>query len=105
MLVGGINVRDIPKQELMENVSFVFQSTRLFKGSLRENIIFGKKGVDNHDIDKAIDSSQSRGIIESLQNGLDTVIGTKGTYLSGGEQQRIALARAIVKKRPCSAAG
>jgi ATP-binding cassette subfamily B protein len=100
VLVGGINVRDIPKEELMDNISFVFQSTKLFKGSIRENIVFGKKNVTEKEINKAIDFSQSKEIIENLHDGLDTVIGSKGTYLSGGEQQRIALARAIVKNAP-----
>lgn len=100
VLVGGINVKDIPKKELMDNISFVFQNTRLFKGSLRENIIFGKANVGVEAVNQAIDFSQSREIIENLPEGLDTVIGSKGTYLSGGEQQRIALARAIVKNAP-----
>ncbi|WHH58693.1 ABC transporter ATP-binding protein [Petroclostridium sp. X23] len=100
VLIGGINVKDIPKKELMNNISFVFQSTKLFKGSLRENIVFGKENVGEEEINKAIDFSQSREIIENLPDGLDTVIGSKGTYLSGGEQQRIALARAIVKNAP-----
>ncbi|TCO69159.1 ABC transporter ATP-binding protein [Marinisporobacter balticus] len=100
VLVGGINVKDIPKKELMDNIAFVFQSTKLFKGSLRENIIFGKENVGEEEVNKAIDYSQSREIIENFQDGLDTVIGAKGTYLSGGEQQRIALARAIVKNAP-----
>ena len=100
VLVGGVNVKDIPKKELMDNISFVFQNTRLLKGSLRENIIFGKENAGEEEINKAIDFSQSREIIDSLPDGLDTVIGAKGTYLSGGEQQRIALARAIVKNAP-----
>ncbi len=100
VLVGGINVKEIPKKELMDNISFVFQSTKLFKGSLKENIVFGKKNVTEEDIHKAVDASQSREIIEGLRDGLDTVIGSKGTYLSGGEQQRIALARAFVKNAP-----
>lgn len=100
ILIGGINVKDIPKKELMDNISFVFQSTKLFKGSLRENIIFGKENVGEKEVNRAIDFSQSRDIIDNLENGLDTVIGSKGTYLSGGEQQRIALARAIVKNAP-----
>jgi ATP-binding cassette subfamily B protein len=100
VLVGGINVKDIPKKELMETISFVFQSTKLFKGSLKENIVFGKENVSEDEIDAAIDFSQSREIIENLPDGIDTVIGTKGTHLSGGEQQRIALARAIVKDAP-----
>jgi len=100
VLVGGINVKDISKKELMDNISFVFQGTLLFKGSLRENIIFGKEDASEDVINQAIDSSQSREIIENLPDGLDTVIGSKGTYLSGGEQQRIALARAMVKNAP-----
>jgi len=100
VLVGGINVKDISKKELMNNISFVFQNTKLFKGTLKENVVFGKENVTDQEIKKAIDSSQSREIIENLPDGLDTVIGSKGTYLSGGEQQRIALARAFVKNAP-----
>ena len=100
VLIGGINVRDISKKELMDNISFVFQNTKLFKGSLRENIVFGKENIGEEDLNKAIDFSQSREVIDSLHDGLDTVIGSKGTYLSGGEQQRIALARAMVKNAP-----
>jgi ATP-binding cassette subfamily B protein len=100
VLVGGINVKDIPKKELMDNISFVFQSTKLFKGSLRENIVFGKEDAQEEVVEKAINYSQSREIINNFEDGLDTIIGSKGTYLSGGEQQRIALARAIVKNAP-----
>ena len=100
VLVGGINVKDIPKKELMDTISFVFQNTKLFKGTLKENIVFGKKNVTQDELRNAVDSSQSREIIEGLRDGLDTVIGSKGTYLSGGEQQRIALARAFVKNAP-----
>jgi ATP-binding cassette subfamily B protein IrtA len=100
VLVGGVNIKDIPKKELMDNISFVFQNTKLFKGSLRENIVFGKANAGEEEVNKAIDFSQSREIIENLPEGLDTVIGSKGTYLSGGEQQRIALARAMVKNAP-----
>jgi ATP-binding cassette subfamily B protein len=77
-----------------------FRTQKLFKGTLKENIVFGKKNVTEEDIRDAVDSSQSREIVESLRDGLDTVIGSKGTYLSGGEQQRIALARAFVKNAP-----
>ncbi|MDD3137957.1 MAG: ABC transporter ATP-binding protein [Lachnospiraceae bacterium] len=100
VLVGGINVKEIPKRELMDKISLVFQNTRLFKGSLRENIAFGKENVTEEEINNAINVSQSRDIIENLPNGLNTVIGSKGTYLSGGEQQRIAIARAMVKNAP-----
>lgn len=98
--IGGVDVRNISKKDLMDNISFVFQSTKLFKGTLKENIVFGKEHVTQKDIDDAINYSQSRDIIENLPNGLDTIIGSKGTYLSGGEQQRIALARAILKNAP-----
>jgi ATP-binding cassette subfamily B protein len=84
----------------MDNISFVFQNTKLFKASLRENIAFGKLNTREEDMNKAIDLSQSREIIDNLPKRLDTVIGSKGTYLSGGEQQRIALARAFVKNAP-----
>ncbi len=100
ILIGGVNVKEIPKKELMEKISFVFQTTKLFKGSLRENIIFGKEKVTEEEINRAIRFSQSREIINNLPDGLDTIIGSKGTYLSGGEQQRIALARAFVKDAP-----
>jgi len=98
--VGGVNVNDMPKQELMDTISFVFQSTNLLKGSLRENILFGNALDSEETLNKAIINSQSKEIIDNLENGLETQIGSQGTYLSGGEQQRIALARAMVKNAP-----
>jgi len=100
VVLGGVNVKDIPKNELMDSISLVFQNTKLLKGSLKENIVFGKENVTDEEISKAVDFSQSRVIIDRLPDGLETVIGSKGTYLSGGEQQRIAIARAIVKNAP-----
>ena len=76
------------------------KNTKLFKGSLKDNIVFGKENVSNNEIENAILLSQSKEIIDNLDDGLDTVIGTKVTYLSGGEQQRIAFARAMVKNSP-----
>ncbi len=99
VLIGGKNIKDYSKKELMDNISFVFQNNRLFKTTLRENICFGRN-VSDEVIEKALINSRSKEIIDSLDGGLDTVIGSKGTYLSGGEQQRIALARAFIKNAP-----
>ena len=100
VLIGGANVKDIAKETLMEHVSFVFQTTKLMKMSLRDNITFGTTNATEEAIQRAVDLSQSREIIYSLPQGLDTIIGSRGTYLSGGEQQRIALARSILKDAP-----
>ncbi len=100
ILIGGKNIKDLSRKNLMESVSFVFQNTKLFKKTLRDNITYGKNNADEKSIQQAIDLSQSREIIDNLPDGLDTHIGKKGTYLSGGEQQRIALARAILKDSP-----
>ncbi len=100
ILIGSKNIKAYSKQVLMENISFVFQNTELFKTSLRENITFGKPDIDDKDVEDALIKSRSKEIIDYLEDGLDTVIGTKGTYLSGGEKQRIALARAFIKDAP-----
>ncbi len=98
--IGGVDVRQIDKEELMRKVSFVFQNTRLFKTSILENIRYGSPDATLEQVNRAIDLSQSREIIDRLPQGLDTLIGAEGTYLSGGEQQRIVLARAILKDAP-----
>ena len=98
--IGGVDVRHMDKATLMRNVSFVFQNTRLFKTSILENIRYGNPDATIEQVNRAVDLSQSREIIERLPQGLDTVIGAEGTYLSGGEQQRIVLARAILKDAP-----
>ncbi|MBO1363754.1 ABC transporter ATP-binding protein [Prevotella sp. A2931] len=98
--IGGIDVRNMDKATLMRNVSFVFQNTRLFKTSILENIRYGSPDATMEQVNRAVDLSQSREIIERLPQGLNTVIGAEGTYLSGGEQQRIVLARAILKDAP-----
>ncbi len=98
--IGGINVKDIDHKELMENISFVFQNTKLFKTSLLENIKYGNHNATIDEVNKAVDMAQCREIIDRLPDGLNTKIGTEGTYLSGGEQQRIVLARAILKNAP-----
>ena len=98
--IGGVDVREMNGEELMRNVSFVFQNTRLFKTSLIDNLRYGNPDATMEEINRAIDLSQSREIIDRLPQGLETVIGAEGTYLSGGEQQRIVLARAILKDAP-----
>lgn len=98
--IGGVDVRQMDKAELMRSVSFVFQNTRLFKTTILGNIRYGSPEATMEQVNRAVDLSQSREIIDRLPRGLDTVIGAEGTYLSGGEQQRIVLARAILKNAP-----
>lgn len=98
--IGGIPVKEIAPAALMRSVSFVFQNTKLFKTTLRENILYGNPDAAPEAVERAVDMAQCRGIIDRLPAGLDTVIGAEGTYLSGGEQQRIVLARAILKDAP-----
>lgn len=98
--IGGVNVRNIEKQELMKRVAFVFQNTCLFKDTLMNNIKAARPDATREEVLRAADEAQCKDIIDRLPDGLDTLVGTGGTYLSGGENQRIALARAILKDAP-----
>jgi ATP-binding cassette subfamily B protein len=100
ILIGNIDIRDIPKETLMDKVSFVFQNSRLIKASILENVRMAKPDATREEAADALRAAQCMDIIEKLPDGIDTVIGTNGVYLSGGEQQRIAIARAILKNAP-----
>ena len=98
--VGGVDVRDTDPHVLMDQVAFVFQNNRLFKTSILENVRSSRPDATRQEVKKALSAAQCDDIIAKLPDGIDTVIGTEGTYLSGGEQQRVALARAILKNAP-----
>lgn len=98
--VGDVDVRSISTKELMKNISFVFQNTTLFKDSIYNNVAIGRKGASRDDVKKALSLTQCDDIIDELPDGINTVIGSEGTYLSGSQQQRIALARAVLKDAP-----
>lgn len=98
--VGGADVRDIPKEELMDTISFVFQNSRLLKGSILDNVRLGRPQATEAEVLAALKAAQCMDIVEKFPAGIHTVIGTKGVYLSGGEQQRVAIARAMLKNAP-----
>lgn len=98
--IGGVDVKEMAKEELMNTVSFVFQNSRLIKASVLENVRMGRPDATREEILAALHNAQCDDILEKLPQGPDTVIGTKGVYLSGGEQQRIAIARVMLKNAP-----
>ena len=98
--IGGADVRSTPKEELMDTVAFVFQNSRLLKGSILDNVRLGKPDATEDEVLAALKTAQCMDIIEKFPDGIHTVIGSKGVYLSGGEQQRIAIARAVLKNAP-----
>ena len=100
ILIGNTDIREIPKETWRNKVSFVFQNSRLIKASILENVRMAKPGATREEIIRALKAAQCMDIIEKLPNGIDTVVGTNGVYLSGGEQQRIAIARAVLKNAP-----
>ena len=98
--IGGADIRNIPQNELMKLVSFVFQDSRLLKTSILENVRLSRPEAAEAEVMDALKAAQCMDIIEKMPNGIQTIIGAKGTYLSGGEQQRISIARAILKNAP-----
>ena len=100
ILIGGVNIKNIPISKLMNHVAFVFQDNMLFFDTIEENIRMGNKDASFEQVKKAAEAAQCSEFIERLDNGYQTLVGEGGTYLSGGEQQRIALARAILKDAP-----
>lgn len=98
--IGGVNVRDIPSEQLMNMVSFVFQDSKLLKMSIYDNVRIGRKDAAREEVMEALKNAQCEDIIGKLPDGIDTVIGAKGTYVSGGEAQRLSIARAMLKNAP-----
>lgn len=98
--LGGVDIRHIRKQDLMNRISFVFQDSRLLKTSILENVRLGRPDASREEVLEALHRAQCDDILAKLPQGIDTVIGTKGTYLSGGEQQRVAIARVMLKDTP-----
>ncbi|MFQ7450979.1 MAG: ATP-binding cassette domain-containing protein [Flavonifractor plautii] len=98
--VGGVDVRQIDPHVLMDQIAFVFQNSRLFKASILENVRAARPDATREQVRAALMAAQCGDILEKLPQGMDTLIGSEGTYLSGGEQRRIALARAILKDAP-----
>ena len=98
--IGGVNVKDIKKEELMETISYVFQDSKLLKASIFENVRLSKPQAGEAEVLDALHKAQCDDIIAKMPDGIHTVIGTKGVYLSGGEQQRIAIARIMLKNAP-----
>ena len=98
--IGGVDIRDIKTSDLLHTVGFVFQENKLFKESIFENIRYGKKDASREEVMEALRKAECMDIIEKLPAGIDTVYGTKGTYVSGGEAQRLAIARALLQDAP-----
>lgn len=98
--IGGVNVRDIPSEQLMNMVSFVFQDSKLLKMSIYDNVRIGRKDATREEVMEDLKNAQCEDIIGKLPDGIDTVIGAKGTYVSGGEAQRLSIARAMLKNAP-----
>ena len=98
--IGGTDVRNIRKDDLMQQVSFVFQDSRLLKGSILDNVRLGRPNATDDEVRRALSEAQCDDIIAKLPEGINTILGSEGTYLSGGEQQRITIARVMLQNTP-----
>lgn len=98
--IGGVNIKEIPKEELMNTISFVFQNAKLIQGSILDNVRLGNPKATEQQVLEALRTAQCMDIVEKFPDGINTVIGSAGVYLSGGEQQRLTIARAILKNAP-----
>ena len=98
--IGGVDVRNVDKRELMDTVSFVFQNSRLLKGSILDNVRMGRPDASDAEVRAALRAARCMDIIEKFPEGMHTIIGSDGVYLSGGEAQRLAVARAMLKDAP-----
>ena len=98
--IGGVDVKKITQDKLMDMVSFVFQDSKLLKMSILDNVAMGRKGATREEVLQALKDAQCQDILDKLPEGVDTVIGSQGTYVSGGEAQRISIARAMLKQAP-----
>ena len=98
--IGGVNVKDIEKNELMDTISFVFQNSHLIKGSILDNVRMGKPDASEEEVMAALKAAQCMDIVEKFPDGVNTIIGSQGIYLSGGETQRLTIARAMLKNAP-----
>lgn len=98
--IGGVNVKDIEKNELMDTISFVFQDSHLIKGSILDNVRMGKPDASEEEVMAALKAAQCMDIVEKFPDGVNTIIGSQGIYLSGGETQRLTVARAMLKNAP-----
>lgn len=98
--IGGVNVKDIEKNELMDTISFVFQDSHLIKGSILDNVRMGKPEASEEEVMAALKAAQCMDIVEKFPDGVNTIIGSQGIYLSGGETQRLTVARAMLKNAP-----
>ncbi len=100
VLVGGVDVRDIDPHELMDHVAFVFQTNKLFRQTIADNVRAARPDATDEEVREALAAAQCDDIVAKLPQGIDTMLGAGGAYLSGGEVQRVALARAILKDAP-----